>query len=403
MAEVTTHGNVAGLRLQVYDDCRQMVGAGHEQFLDPDVVLHCLEGQVALLHHVMAFEEANRTWKVLTDTQRWKATFAAYILGAVSQSQLTRLEKTTHGTAGVSYTSSHNWVIKTSKKSQLRPVECENFPYLQAFKWAPMKILAFLLSNSKSRFAIHLQLRELGYDTIGAWDIYMSLSAFQGHTRYSDVASNESYGKELSFTELKSLGWVFHCTNNSNWESIRKDGLLLSTTRGGQEAGRRYAGGETRPAAGAVILYGKDISFTAKLVAGSSTRPGTSCISRAVALCCPTSTCPWISSTSKIDPRTRKMRAESDGTSASSRPVRKADIFIRDPQGQPLRKRIYGSGTWQGAEGSRDKRWKRGYALGTTSVRSLRLQTSESPLMRSSSNRPVGELQPTRLWRSIYA
>ena len=118
-----------------------------------------------------------------------------------------------------------------------------------------MKILAFLLSNSKSWFAIHLQLGGLGYDTIGAWDIYISLSEFQGHTRYSDVASNERYGKELSITELMGLGRVFHCTNNSNWESIRKDGLLLSKTRGGQARSRQaihfvYAGGETglRPA-----------------------------------------------------------------------------------------------------------------------------------------------------------
>ena len=102
--------------LQVYDSRRQMIGVGREQFVGTDVVLHCLQGQVALLHHVMAFEEANHGRKVLTVAQRWKATFAAYFLGAASQSQLALLERTTIDTAGVSYTSSNNWVVKTGKR-----------------------------------------------------------------------------------------------------------------------------------------------------------------------------------------------------------------------------------------------------------------------------------------------
>ena len=93
-----------------------MIHAGREQFYGADVILHCLEGQVALLHHVMAFEEANHGKKVLTDTQRWKATFAAYFLGAVSQSQLAFLERTTKDTADVARTSSNNWVVSTSKR-----------------------------------------------------------------------------------------------------------------------------------------------------------------------------------------------------------------------------------------------------------------------------------------------
>ena len=137
-----------------------------------------------------AGQEANHGRKVLTDTQRWKATFAAYFLGAVSQSQLALLARTTNDTASISYTSSNNWVVSTSKKlswelrhnekrslGRLNDAQFENLPALQAFKWAPMKILAFLLSNSKSRFAIHIQLPELMYDQIGHWDIYISLSA----------------------------------------------------------------------------------------------------------------------------------------------------------------------------------------------------------------------------------
>ena len=80
--------------LQVYDSRRPMIGAGQERFCGSDVALHCLEGQVSLIHHVMAFEEANGGRKILSDTQRWKAQFAAYFLGAVSQGQLSLLERT---------------------------------------------------------------------------------------------------------------------------------------------------------------------------------------------------------------------------------------------------------------------------------------------------------------------
>ena len=255
-----------------------MIGAGQERFCGGDVALHCLEGQVSLIHHVMAFEEANGGRKILSDTQRWKAQFAAYFLGAVSQGQLSLLERTTTDTAGVAYASPNSWVVKTSKRlsyelrhnsnhnlGRLNDAQFEHLPMLQAYQWSPVKILAFLLSNSKSRFAIHLQLREFMYERVEHWDIYISLSAFQGHTRYSDIASEESFGKKLSMSDLMSLGKVFHCTKNHNWDSISADGLRLSATRGGQSRSRQaihfvYAGGEVGPQAGTVVLYGRDVS-----------------------------------------------------------------------------------------------------------------------------------------------
>ena len=242
--------------LQVYDSRRPMIRAGQERFCGSDVALHCLEGQVSRIHHVMAFEEANGGRKILSDTQRWKAQFAAYFLGAVSQGQLSLLERTTTDTAGVAYASPNSWVVKTSKRlsyelrhnsnrnlGRLNDAQFEHRPMLQAYQWSPVKILAFLLSNSKSRFAIHLQLREFMYERVEHWDIYISLSAFQGHTRYSDIASEESFGKKLSMSDLMSLGKVFHCTKNH----ISADGLRLSATRGGQSRSREaihfvYAG-----------------------------------------------------------------------------------------------------------------------------------------------------------------
>ena len=135
-----------------------VVGVGRERFCGNDVVLHCLEGSGR---------------KVLSDKQRCKATFAAYFLGAMSQGQLALLEQTTNDTAGVAYASPNSWDVKTSKSlsyelrhnsnrslGRLNDAQFENLPMLQAFKWTPVKILEFLLSNSKRRFAIHLQLRE---------------------------------------------------------------------------------------------------------------------------------------------------------------------------------------------------------------------------------------------------
>ena len=171
----------------------------------------------------------------------------------MSQAQLALLERTTNDAAGVAYASPNSWVVKTSKRlsyelrrnssrnlGRLNDAQFEHLPMLQALQWAPVKILAFLLSNSKSWFAIHLQLRELMYERVERWDIYILLSAFQGHTRYSDVASEESFGKKLSLTDLTSLGKVFHCTKELGFHHSA-DGLLLSATRGGQSRRwRRY-------------------------------------------------------------------------------------------------------------------------------------------------------------------
>ena len=236
--------------LQVYDSRRQMIGAGQERFCGSEVALHRLEGQVALLHHVMAFEEANSGRKILSDTQRWKAQFAAYFLGAVSQGQLSLLERTTTDTAGVAYASPNSWVVKTSKRlsyelrhnsnralGRLNDAQFENLPMLQAFKWSPVKILAFLHSNSKSRFAIHLQLREFMYERVEHWEIYISVSAFQGRTRYSDIASDESFGKRLTMSDLMSLGKVpLHQEPQLGVHQQRRAPVVGDTWRTGPES-----------------------------------------------------------------------------------------------------------------------------------------------------------------------
>ena len=86
------------------------------------------------------------------------------------------------------------WQVRTSKSltyalrhnrdlalGRFNDAMFENIDHkLQAFRWAPHKILGFLLGNTKTRFSVHVQLRRLAYDDIPSIDWYISLSAVQG-------------------------------------------------------------------------------------------------------------------------------------------------------------------------------------------------------------------------------
>ena len=62
---------------------------------------------------------------------------------------------------------------------------------------------------------------------------------------------------------------IFHASHNSDYESIRERGLILTAVRSGGQRHRKaihfvYAGGEVSPGAGTVIKYG-NYMFYAKL------------------------------------------------------------------------------------------------------------------------------------------
>ena len=71
---------------KIYDTYCQIQGVTSEQVLNPLSALEILE--VALVHHIMAYEEANPAVHVLAPRQVWKANSLAYFLGAVSKGQL---------------------------------------------------------------------------------------------------------------------------------------------------------------------------------------------------------------------------------------------------------------------------------------------------------------------------
>ena len=151
------------------------------------------------------------------------------------------------------------------------------------------------------------------YERVEHWDIYISVSAFQGH-----------FGKRLTVSDLMSLGKVFHCTKNHNWECISRDGLRLSATRGGQSRSRQaihfvYAGGEVGPQAGTVVLYGRDVFYCQLdywlFYRGFRRTSCTSCEGLLM----------------------RRTSVPSAGISASSSRDRNADLWIRNPRVTPLR------------------------------------------------------------------
>ena len=199
---------------------------------------------------------------VLAPRQKWKATFLAYFLGAVSQGQLTIMKQLGDESYAASLADQNCWQVRTSKRltyvlrhnhelslGRHNDALFENIDReLQAFRWAPHKILGFLLGNTKSRFSVHVQLRRLDYDDVPSIDWYISLSAVQGHTRVSDIADPSTLGEPLTLDRCRALGYIFHATHNKNWEGIRDQGLALGKTREESQSSRLaihmvYAGG----------------------------------------------------------------------------------------------------------------------------------------------------------------
>ena len=257
-----------------------MEGVTQEKVLNPLNALEILEGQVALVHHIMAFEEANPAVHVLAPRQKWKATFLAYFLGAVSQGQLTIMKQLGDEAYAAGLADRNCWQVKTSKRliyllrhnkdtnlGRYNDALFENIDKdLQAFRWAPHKILGFLLGNTKSRFTVHVQLRRLDYDDVPSIDWYISLSAVQGHSRVSDVADPSTLGEPLTLDRCRALGYIFHATHNKNWESIKEQGLALGHTREQGQSSRVaihmvYAGGSEAPRHGTQIQYGKYLFY----------------------------------------------------------------------------------------------------------------------------------------------
>ena len=89
---------------------------------------------------------------------------------------------------------------------------------LQAFRWAPHKILRFLLlGNTKTRFAVHVQLRRLHYDDIP------SIDWTSGGWRTSSASPGRTWVRS---TGNPSPAWIA-------WSRASLSGRILSQWRDG--------------------------------------------------------------------------------------------------------------------------------------------------------------------------
>ncbi|OLQ07461.1 hypothetical protein AK812_SmicGene9143 [Symbiodinium microadriaticum] len=84
----------------------------------------------------------------------------------------------------------------------------------------------------------------------------------KGALSVSDIAQ----GERLTQQWAMELGFIFHASENHNYESIKRDGLLLRATRQGWQRHRMaihfvYAGGSASPGPGTVVRYGSNIFY----------------------------------------------------------------------------------------------------------------------------------------------
>ena len=178
----------------------------------------------------------------------------------------------------MAYASPNSWVVKTSKRlsyelrhnsnralGRLNNAQFENLPMLQAFKWSPVKILAFLLSNSKSRFAIHLQLREFMRTRRALGHLHLGVRIPGSHP-----LQRHSLGRELwqAVDHVRPheprQGVPLHQEPQLRVHQQRRAPVVGDTWRTGRESTGdtlRVSRGEVGPQAGTVVLYGRDVFY----------------------------------------------------------------------------------------------------------------------------------------------
>ena len=204
----------------VNDTFCEMQGVRPEQAINPVSALEVLEGQVALVHHIMAFEEANPAVHILSPRQKWKAGFLAYFLGAVSKGQLEVMKKLGDESYAASLADQGCWQVRTSKGLvyELRHSrDPRSGPVFNdaLFENIDKKAPGLSLGAAQD-FGIpswEYQNEVLGscsatspctMTDVPSIDWYISLSAVQGHTRVSPTADPVTLGEPLTKERCRS-------------------------------------------------------------------------------------------------------------------------------------------------------------------------------------------------------
>ncbi|CAE7800395.1 unnamed protein product, partial [Symbiodinium microadriaticum] len=196
-----------------------------------------IEGQLAFLHHVRTYEEAHPGTRLLQRNLCWKIEFLNCYLASLPKEQL---EQIAGGRQAW-------WPAKWLGGAKFQdPFEGTSAAFRRG-------------SRSFNRFV--------------DWDFSIGISAIQGHSRTPEQVADIAQGERLSQQRAMELGYIFHASENQNYESIKRDGLLLRATRKGWQRHRVaihmvYAGGSVSPGPGTVVRYGNNI-FYAQLDIGS--------------------------------------------------------------------------------------------------------------------------------------
>ena len=250
------------LNMKVYDTFCEMQGVRPEQAINPVSALEVLEGQVALVHHIMAFEEANQRSTSYHLAKSGRPVFWPIFLGAVSKGQLEVMKKLGDESYAASLADRGCWQVRTSKglvyelrhsrdlalgRSTMlcsrtltrssRPSAGRRTRFWDSFLGIPRRGSQFMFSYVACTMT-----------TFRASTGTSVLSAVQGHTRVSPTADPATLGEPLTKERCRSLGYIFHATHNKNWESIKTEGLELGKTRDPGQSSRIaihmvYAGG----------------------------------------------------------------------------------------------------------------------------------------------------------------
>ena len=236
-------------------------------------VTDLIEGQLAFLHHVRNYEDAHPGTRLLQRNLCWKIEFLNCCLGALPAEQLNEIAASMEEVAALKG-QPNGWAVKSSKSlshalshnQQLKLGKFLDADLLRPFSWEPRKFFAFLMANSKGRFQTWISPKACSFSRFLVWDFSIGISAIQGHRRMPEQVADIAQGERLTAQRASELGFIFHASENHNYESINRDGLLLRATRQGWQRHRKaihfvYAGGSVSPGPGTVVRYGNNIFY----------------------------------------------------------------------------------------------------------------------------------------------
>ena len=199
-------------------------------------VTDLLEGQLAFLHHVRSYEEAHPGTRFMQRNLCWKFEFLNCCLGSLPKEQLDEISSEINAVVQLGG-SPNSWAVRSSKamSKALRhtPIiklghyleasmeQLEKHTSLKPFSWEPRKFFSFLMANSKGRFQTWIASVACSFKRFLDWDFVVGISAIQGHSRVPEQVSEAAQGEKLTLARARELGYIFHATDNANYESIK--------------------------------------------------------------------------------------------------------------------------------------------------------------------------------------